>query len=212
MNGLIFASFALNAIMNYLAHAYLSFQEPDIVVGNMISDFVKGKKKFEFSPAIQTGISLHREIDAFTDAHKTTQEAKEFFRPVYRLYAAAFTDVVYDHFLANDPHEFSTPQDLQQFSLSTYRTLSGYEAVLPVPFLLMFPHMQQHDWLYNYRLAEGMRRSFGGLVRRSQYLTDAEPAFYLFDKHYDALKQCYEAFFPSLKQFAWEKLQQLKQF
>lgn len=30
--------------MNYLAHAYLSFDEPEILVGNMISDFVKGKK------------------------------------------------------------------------------------------------------------------------------------------------------------------------
>jgi acyl carrier protein phosphodiesterase len=30
--------------MNYLAHAYLSFGEPDILAGNMISDFVKGKK------------------------------------------------------------------------------------------------------------------------------------------------------------------------
>ena len=31
--------------MNYLAHAYLSFGDPDILAGNMISDFVKGKKK-----------------------------------------------------------------------------------------------------------------------------------------------------------------------
>jgi acyl carrier protein phosphodiesterase len=29
--------------MNYLAHAVLSFQQPDILTGNMISDFVKGR-------------------------------------------------------------------------------------------------------------------------------------------------------------------------
>ncbi len=34
--------------MNYLAHAYLSFGDPDILAGNMISDFVKGKKKFDY--------------------------------------------------------------------------------------------------------------------------------------------------------------------
>jgi acyl carrier protein phosphodiesterase len=39
--------------MNYLAHAYLSFNQPEILVGNMISDFVKGKKKFDFAPGIQ---------------------------------------------------------------------------------------------------------------------------------------------------------------
>jgi hypothetical protein len=29
--------------MNYLGHAYLSFNHQDILVGNMISDFIKGK-------------------------------------------------------------------------------------------------------------------------------------------------------------------------
>lgn len=36
--------------MNYLAHAYLSFNDPEILVGNLISDFVKGKKKFDYPP------------------------------------------------------------------------------------------------------------------------------------------------------------------
>ncbi|MBK7121978.1 MAG: hypothetical protein IPH68_03715 [Chitinophagaceae bacterium] len=29
--------------MNYLAHAYLSFNDPEILLGNMISDYIKGK-------------------------------------------------------------------------------------------------------------------------------------------------------------------------
>ncbi len=198
--------------MNYLAHAYLSFQEPGIVVGNMISDFVKGKKKLDFSPTIQQGISLHRDIDNFTDAHNITTEAKQFFRPVYRLYAGAFIDIVYDHFLANDLNEFEGPEALQQFARQTYQTLAEYEAVFPVSFLQMFPYMRQYDWLSNYRLIEGMRRSFGGLVRRSLYMEDAEPAFDIFKENYDSLKQCYEQFFPSLKIYARQRLQQLKNF
>ena len=67
--------------MNYLAHAYLSFNHPEIVVGNMISDFVKGKKKFDYSEGIQKGITFHRAIDEFTDSHPTTKKAKEFLRP-----------------------------------------------------------------------------------------------------------------------------------
>jgi len=88
--------------LNYLAHAYLSFDQPEIIVGNLISDFVKGKKKFDYPPGIQKGIALHRAIDTFTDSHPATKEAKEVFRPHYRLYAGAFIDVAYDHFLAND--------------------------------------------------------------------------------------------------------------
>lgn len=196
--------------MNYLAHAYLSFGEPDIVVGNMISDFVKGKKKFDFPVSIQTGISLHRAIDAFTDAHESTIEAKQFFRPAYRLYAAAFTDIVFDHFLANDTNEFPDTQILQLFARETYHILSQHEDVLPVSFMMLLPFMQQHDWLFNYRLREGMRRSFAGLVRRAQFMSDPEPAFRVFEDNYDTLQQCYRHFFPSLKDFAVAQYQLLK--
>jgi len=68
--------------MNYLAHAYLSFNEPEILIGNLISDFVKGKKKFSYSPGIQNGIAIHRAIDQFTDDHAATHAAKLFFKEI----------------------------------------------------------------------------------------------------------------------------------
>ena len=101
--------------MNYLAHACLSFNHPEILTGNMISDFVKGKKKFDYSAQIQKGIALHRAIDEFTDAHEETRNAKLFFKPGYGLYAGAFVDIVYDHFLANDENEFAN-DELASFS------------------------------------------------------------------------------------------------
>ena len=73
----------------------------------MISDFVKGRKKYDYPQEIQHGILLHREIDNFTDTHPATKTAKEIFRPAYRLYAGSFIDVVYDHFLALDENEFT---------------------------------------------------------------------------------------------------------
>src|ERR1700682_4685290 len=73
--------------MNFLAHAYLSFEIPEILVGNLISDFVKGKKKFDYSFPIQHGISLHRSIDHFTDTHPVTSKAKSLFKADYGLYA-----------------------------------------------------------------------------------------------------------------------------
>ena len=98
--------------MNFLAHAYLSFDHPEILVGNLISDFVKGKKKFDYSEQVQHGIALHRAIDTFTDFHQATQIAKQVFRADYRLYSGAFMDIVYDHFLANDDNEFSDKNKL----------------------------------------------------------------------------------------------------
>jgi len=43
--------------MNFLAHAFLSFHHADILVGNMISDYVKGNQRFLFPVDIQKGIS-----------------------------------------------------------------------------------------------------------------------------------------------------------
>jgi acyl carrier protein phosphodiesterase len=191
--------------MNYLAHAYLSFNQPDILVGNMISDFVKGKKKFDYSAGIQAGITLHREIDNFTDTHPLTREAKEVFRPHYRLYAGAFTDVVYDHFLALDQKEF-TADSLEQFAQQTYASLEGYMDGLPDKFQQLFPYMRQHNWLYNYRYKQGIARSLAGVVRRATYLTESDTAFQLFEAHYAHLQYCYQRFFPELKKFVIDQL------
>ena len=184
--------------MNYLAHAYLSFREPGLLVGNMISDFVKGKKQYDYPPEILKGIKMHRAIDEFTDAHDATRQAKEYFRPAYRLYSGAFVDVVFDHFLATDPAIFPDEEKLQDVATDTYKVLQQYFTVLPQRFQLMLPYMQQQNWLYHYRFHEGIQQSLGGVVRRSVYLTESAIAFSIFKEHYFSLKECYREFFPEL--------------
>jgi acyl carrier protein phosphodiesterase len=194
--------------MNYLAHAYLSFNRPGILVGNMISDFVKGKKKYEYPEDIQQGIALHREIDRFTDTHSVTKKAKEIFRPVYRLYAGSLMDVIYDHFLALDENEF-TAESLKAFTLNTYSLLDQFTDHFPEKFSMMYPYMKAHDWLYNYRYRQGIEKSLAGVVRRAKYLEESNTAFFLFNEHYDALKNLYQLFFPQLKMMTINFLKQL---
>jgi acyl carrier protein phosphodiesterase len=195
--------------MNYLAHAYLSFDQPEILLGNMISDFVKGKAKFNYSAGIQKGITLHRAIDEFTDTHPETKKAKEFFRPAYRLYSGAFVDVVYDHFLALDKNEFLNDLALSNFCQQTYKILEANISVLPQPFQNIFPHMQKHNWLYNYQYLTGMEKSFGGLVRRAKYMNESATAFKILNDNYVELNDRYNSFFPDLKAFAFQYLAKL---
>ena len=158
--------------MNYLAHAYLSFKEPDILVGNLISDFVKGKKKFNYSLPIQKGI-------------------------------------VYDHFLANDKLEFPSNDTLENFAHHTYQQLDPYKTIFPEKFQIMFHYMQLQNWLYNYQFKNGIYNSFRGMVRRAKFMNDAEPAFAIFEERYDELKNCYELFFPEVRNFALTQLAKL---
>lgn len=184
--------------MNYLAHAVLSFGDPALLVGNMISDYVKGKQIEQYSPEIQRGIRLHRAIDTFTDDHPATKALKEIFRPTYRLYAGAFVDIVYDHFLARDIQQFPSPDHLRQFADVTYTQLDPFTALFPERFARMFPYMKSQDWFFHYQYRDGIRSSFGGLVRRAVYLTESDQAFDLFQLHYEKEQEQYQRFFPAL--------------
>ncbi len=215
--------------MNYLAHAYLSFGIPEIAVGNLISDFIKGKKKMDYPIPIQKGIALHRAIDTFTDTHEQTRRAKSYFRQRYRLYSGPLVDIVYDHFLANDPLIFPpTPEtsrkpgeggaseggaagSLESFAQQTYTQVAGWAALFPEPFARIFPYMRSQNWLYNYRFRQGIYNSFAGLSRRAAYMGESEVAGRLFDEFYTELEFCYRDFFPALKDFAFSTLQQLQE-
>jgi acyl carrier protein phosphodiesterase len=189
--------------MNYLAHAYLSFGIPEITVGNLISDFVKGKKKNDYPVAIQRGIMLHRSIDTFTDSHDATRRAKSYFRDAYGLYAGPLTDIVYDHFLANDPHIFPLMDGgLKHFAQGIYRQVESMAPLLPERFAHVFYYMRTQDWLSHYGERIAIRNSFAGLARRARYMPDPGEAGRLFETHYIDLAACYQDFFPSLEEFA----------
>src|SRR5260221_9276557 len=141
--------------MNYLAHVYLSFGIPEITVGNLISDFVKGKKKFDYPARIQQGITLHRAIDDFTDRHVVTQRAKLVFKEAYGLYAGPITDVVHDHFLANDTLIFAGSSQLEAFAQKPYPQVGNWQTVLPKRFAGWFHYSGTQNWFYNYWLKKG---------------------------------------------------------
>ena len=172
----------------------------------MISDFVKGKKKFDYAEGIQKGIMLHRAIDAYTDEHPATKQGKQYLKPAVGLYAGAFVDVVYDHFLALDKNQF-LQQTLLQHTSNTHQTLQLYQQVLPPVFQQMLPYMIAQNWLFNYQYTWGIERSFGGVARRAKYIDSSVTVFALFEKHYHALQECYNAFFPDVKAFTLYQIQ-----
>lgn len=194
--------------MNLLAHAYLSFHQEQTLVGNMISDDVKGKQKDDYPPAIQTGIQLHRLIDSFTDQHPAVREASQIFRPLTKKYAGAFIDISFDYFLANDPKQVPA-EGWQDFTKWVYLTLDTYNQWHPSRFSRFYPFMRDQDWLYHYRFKENISKSLENLLRRARYLDNDLPVRQVFLDHQQELNQYYQAFFPALKAYAWIKLAEL---
>ena len=196
--------------VNYLAHAYLSFDIPDVAVGNLISDFIKGKHKFDYPSTIRTGIDLHRAIDMFTDTHPAVREAKKAFKPDYGLYSSPLVDIAFDHFVANDRLLFPTPASLPAFASRTYDQLQARSSLFPDRFSRLFPYMREQDWLTGYRAKEGIFASFGGLARRATYMPPPSRACTLFEAHYQHIKDSYTAFFPDLEAYARRTLAELE--
>ena len=53
--------------MNYLAHFHLAGDDPAMIGGALLGDFVKGSLGGEYHRDLERGIRLHRRIDAFSD-------------------------------------------------------------------------------------------------------------------------------------------------
>ncbi len=174
----------------------------------MISDYVKGKKKFSYPPDILKGIMLHRDIDHFTDTHEATKEAKKVFQPIYRLYSGAFVDVVYDHFLATDEAYF-TKESLFSFSQNTYDRIDQHKHWLVEKFAFMYPYMKEQNWLYNYRNRWAIEKSMAGVAKRAVYLTSSKEAFALFEEHYQLLQDCSRHFLNAVVPFAENRFKEL---
>jgi acyl carrier protein phosphodiesterase len=187
--------------MNYLGHAYLSFHEPQILIGNMISDFVKGKARFGYTVGIHDGIMLHRHIDTFTDNHPSIKKAKKIFHSDYRLYSGAIVDIVLDHFLARDNAIF-TDASLLDFTLKVYAIIDPHIHQLPEKFQLLFPYMKRDNWLYHYKTKEGIGKSLQGMIRRAAYIHDPLPAITILNDQERFLEDCYLEFIEDVKSFA----------
>ncbi|MCF6183790.1 MAG: ACP phosphodiesterase [Bacteroidales bacterium] len=88
--------------MNFLAHIFLSGDNEAVKFGNFTGDWVKGKSYNNFPREIQKGILLHRKIDSYTDSHNTVKKSILKIRPAYGKYSGVVTDILYDHFLAQN--------------------------------------------------------------------------------------------------------------
>ncbi len=195
--------------MNYLAHALLSFGEEEILTGNMLGDFVKGKSYLQYPLPVQHGILLHRFIDRATDEHPIVHEAISVFRPEFLLSGGVFTDIFFDHFLANDKRYFDE-ESLLGFTNTIYSTLNKYDYLFDDQMITFFSYMSKYNWLYHYRYMEGVGKSIRGICKRYPRLGDAEKALGIFTENYAFLQARYESFFPLLMEKTKEKLEELK--
>lgn len=191
--------------MNFLAHAYLSFNQDEILIGNFIGDFVKGKMIDTYPTGIRQGIRLHREIDKFTDTHPLVKASQSFLRPTFGHYSTVITDIFFDYFLGKYWEKYSQ-KSLEIFAEQTYQTVSKYTENLPEEFREMFYWMKSQNWLLSYRTIEGIQKSLTGLSKRTRFDSKMEFATKFLLEKENEFELIFFAFFKDLETFAREKL------
>jgi acyl carrier protein phosphodiesterase len=184
--------------MNFLAHAYLSGNNEEILTGNFMADFIKGKRALQnLPPGLAKGVELHRLIDSFTDEHPIVHESKRRLRVKYRHYAGVIVDVFYDHFLANDWHLYHT-DSLQQYSSRVYQIVETFHSHLPAEMKEMLYYMKRGNWLLNYADMNGIAQALSGMSRRTTFASKMEEAIFELRQDRDAYHQEFKVFFPEL--------------
>lgn len=183
--------------MNFLAHLYLSGNEEEIMVGNVLADRIRGRKVTEFSEGIQKGIKLHRSIDHFTDSHPTVKSSKQRLLKEFGHYAPVITDIFYDHFLADNWDKYSeTP--LKEFASHCYNTLKKYKKLFPPGFQMAFVYKRFSNLLVSYKTFRGIQFAFDRLSGRSVHSSNLSVAVEELKKNYKLYRKEFEEFFPLL--------------
>jgi acyl carrier protein phosphodiesterase len=190
--------------MNFLAHTYLSGCNEEIIVGNFMGDYVKGKNYNSYPDLVRKGILIHRDIDTYTDMHPITRRSKLRIVSRYHKYAGIIIDIFYDHFLASMWDDFSS-LPLQDFVSRTYDLLKRNYKVLPEAIKRWFPTFLENNWMMAYQTVDGIELVLERMAANTSLPNHAGYAVEVLSDRYSSFKSDFLEFFPLIIQFLEEK-------
>jgi len=197
--------------MNFLAHLHLSGDDPKIMVGNFIGDFVKGRNlPGRYEAGVSFGIGLHRSIDEYTDRHAIVKASKQRLWDKYRHYSGVIVDMFYDHFLSSNWEVFHH-QPLTGYSAKAYDILRAHLPIFPERIARILPYMIDGNWLVGYGTVHGIGRALSGMAQRTKFSSKMEDATRDLQDHYPKFKEEFMSFYPELKSFADGLVQSYRQ-
>ena len=185
--------------MNFLAHIYLSGDSMEILIGNFIGDYVKGKKFTGYPEEVKQGIMLHRKIDSFTDSHAITRASKKVIAEKYGLYAGIVVDIFYDHFLSANWDLYSE-MPLREYIHDRYRLLDSGFSIFPAGVKSWFPYFIKSNWLETYIHFEGLNMVFKRMSYRTSLPDHSDYAVNQLKENYNFLKENFIEFFADMRE------------
>jgi acyl carrier protein phosphodiesterase len=109
---------------------FLAGDDPELLVGSFMGDFVKGELGERFPKRIRQGIMLHRKTDSFARDEQHYQRSRRRIDPHYGLYRGILVDLFYDHLLVRGWGDWSA-EPLEIYLQRARRVIDAHQEVMP---------------------------------------------------------------------------------
>ncbi len=183
--------------MNYLAHAFLSCSNADILLGNFIADYINVKDDHEYSDGIRKGIEIHRKIDFYTDNHPIVRKGTKRLRPNQHKYAPVVIDILYDYILSANWSRYSG-EKLQDFADGVYDIFLNNKSLMPSKLKERIDHMIEDNFLLLYSSDQGLMKSLNYMDRRTKFPSNFSRALNDLKEDWDLFNDEFNLFFPDV--------------
>jgi acyl carrier protein phosphodiesterase len=153
--------------VNFLAHAFLAGDAPELVVGGVIGDWIKGPLPGALPRDLARGVALHRAIDSYTERHPAFCASRARMSAARRRYAGVLVDIFYDHLLALNWARHH-PQPLDVYSASVYAQIASTLDQVPPHAHRALTLMAAEDWFVSYAQLGGIADVLARMSRRAR--------------------------------------------
>jgi acyl carrier protein phosphodiesterase len=188
--------------MNFLAHLFLSGNDKDILVGNLLGDFVKGRLEGNYPARIEEGIMFHRNIDSFSGRNLHFVRSKRRIDESFGHYRGVLVDLFYDHFLAKSWPEYGEIA-FPEYLSNTQLIIEEYRNYLPERLRNSIQYIFS-ELLPSYLEIDGISRSLVRMATRSARPNRLGEGGEELKRLYIPLQDDFQNFFPELRAFAGE--------
>ncbi len=180
--------------MNYLAHAFLSNNNTDLLIGNFIADHLRGNNFDNYSSEVKNGIILHRNIDTFTDNHPNFKLAKRIFYDGFEKHSGILIDIYFDYFLAKNFNHYSSVS-LEEFCKNTYNIYQQHQAILPKTSANFLNYVMQNNIYQAYSNLQGIEKVLFHLSHRIKHNIWLNQSVIIFKNNEQELYQHFKILF-----------------
>ena len=188
--------------MNFLAHLRLGPDDPQLALGGLLGDFVKGTvSSMQLPEQVRQGVWLHRRIDAFTDQHPLILQSKRRVSDERRRYAGIMVDMFYDHLLVRHWPLFAD-QPLERFTARMYQAVLAQQELMPERARAVLVRMAREDWLSSYAHLTNLHSALDNMSRRLRPGNSLPGAVHELERDYPHFEADFLQFMPDVIQFA----------